>query len=744
MPRPLDSKIDHALATLDARREFDMSAYIAAFGTSARKKAEEVLRLLAVAPAVLRGRPVFLSIGGGDGEELEALLRNSAAAQCGVLLEPSHPLAEAARNRNAKLSPSKRIVVFERDANEGLDEAVKHALAAIRGGAGDVLAVTCHAVLHELADRSKTRFDPLAFFGTVFQERSIPTWLTYREPGVPEKWPEAVLVQADCSPESLARLANAIQARHEVLRQLTPQPIVLGERLRLHRDLAMELLMKLFFLDDLSYEIEERASSIHHSRLQNALWLAIGDEAKNSRRASVESSSAPTSTFVRAWQDFGVAITALSPDNATSALAIPESQSRIVAWRTPETPQLSEAAGGGLIRLERAASSPRSASAAEVVFASALLNGEDFATLEPVLLSRGRAWIESDARTAALALLRRVMSHQPVNDLLYLWSHYLYSLASLFSGQPDPMAFAPELESRAERVNLGALFRAERMEALRKSGALNEAVELAKTLPRVSATAQSEILRYSDGTCLLLLANLMRGGGRYDAALEVLERAERMFRPGIASHDTEIAHCAYGKAVCIAVTGVRPFGTPMIGRRDLDQRFASALIALANAHAFWFIDDCAGAEKEATIAVELFRGVGASQYAERAVTLGLLIGVWLQLKDGKPPVLDALKPDLARAVSTLAGRDHDYDWLSQWLSGRRPSLALGLLQFARAFSPKWNAEQPVRLPPVLRRGADLTLYWGAPTTMPSLAAADGALREQMSIPLGRQVPLVAD
>jgi len=67
-------------------------------------------------------RPVFVSIGGADGEELRSLLVNSRA-EVGILLEVSRPLAEFARQ--GELPPDKKLQVVEGDASKQIAVAMK-------------------------------------------------------------------------------------------------------------------------------------------------------------------------------------------------------------------------------------------------------------------------------------------------------------------------------------------------------------------------------------------------------------------------------------------------------------------------------------------------------------------------------------------------------------------------------------------------------------------------------------------
>src|SRR5256885_3751408 len=125
----LDQAIHNALQRLRnpqvSASSFDLNKYIQEFRVSAREKAKAVLDLLSGKKFPLSGRrPVFVSIGGGDGEELDFLLQNTEATE-GVLVEFGHTLAATARERNKNLSAGKRIEVFEGDAKDRIDDAIK-------------------------------------------------------------------------------------------------------------------------------------------------------------------------------------------------------------------------------------------------------------------------------------------------------------------------------------------------------------------------------------------------------------------------------------------------------------------------------------------------------------------------------------------------------------------------------------------------------------------------------------------
>jgi hypothetical protein len=146
----LDARIQSALESLrqaKRSREFDVVQYISAFQQSAYDKAKSVLELLAAQRILSSLRPVFLSIGGGDGAELEHLLQNSQATT-GVLLEGSRPLADSARERARQLPGGKEMTIFEGDAKETIREGVTRANALVAAGHGDYV---CEAMKYSAA-----------------------------------------------------------------------------------------------------------------------------------------------------------------------------------------------------------------------------------------------------------------------------------------------------------------------------------------------------------------------------------------------------------------------------------------------------------------------------------------------------------------------------------------------------------------------------------------------------------------
>jgi hypothetical protein len=738
----LDVQIRTALEALQQGRsakEFDIVHYMAAFQNSAYEKAQSVLDQISNHPILSALRPVFLSIGGGDGAELEYLLQHSSAT-AGMVIEGSRPLAEAARQRAARLSSGKEMTVFEGDAKLKIEEAVAHATSLVAAGLGDYVGVTCHAVLHELFDRGDIDFDPVGFFATIFEDYTTSTWFTYREPGVPEKWPEVVLVQAACDPHSLLPLAYAICDRHPSMKALRPEPKIVGDHVRLHRILAMEVLAKLFYQRDLAHEIEERSTAVDHGRLTNLLWYAIGDRAREASRANILTISQPTRSFLECWQQFGVTVLGMKDDASFNRLPIAESQSRIIAWRLADTGH----GGPATSIIDQNVEDPV---LSELALARQCLNNSEQDLLCALLASKARAWIESAKAVEALELLREIRERFPVEHGCHLWSHYALCLAKLFAGEPVQAAyFAPKLEEVAKRIGIELLFKAERMEFHRKAGELESAVTIGNELfgllaSRRGYAADSE--RYVYGTAAFLIGNLLRHGGLYQQAWDAIDRAQSILHAGPAAQATELAHCYYAKAVCVAMTGISQFDAPFDEGQRGSRRFANALITLSYSHASWFLGNELRARQYALQAGNQFAELGFEKYAARARNLAALLGWWQSLQAGHKLEFEMENQDLARIVRIIIGFDEDSGWLVERFSQLRPSVAIGILQFWHRYGGgRENIE--VTLPPVLERDEANTLKWRRTGTPVNLRRADEILRAACSIPEALRVPLIAD
>lgn len=743
----LDDDIRRALESLQQGRSskaFDPEAYIRAFEKSAYAKAQSVLDLLSKQQPFSSLTPVFLSIGGGDAAELQYLLEHSTGT-VGVLIEGHRALAEMARQRAHELRKrGLTIETFEGDAKQRITEAVAHATALVAAGTGKYLCVTCHAVLHELFDRGAGgEFDTSRFFGDIFADYTTSIWFTYREPGIPEKWPEVVLLKANCQPQSMLLLAQEICRRHPSMRQLRPEPHVLGDHVRMNSALAMEVLAKLFYLEDLSHEIEERSTAVNHNRLTNVLWYAIGERAREASRANITSISQPTESFIASWARYGISVLGMNDDASSYQLPVAESQTRVMAWRLAED----EPGPPPSTLQQKSEDQIEDPVARELALAEQCLKDREDELLGALLAAKGRAWIESPLSERALAVLGDIHQAYSENHPCYLWSHYLLCLSRLFAGaavQADD--FSEAIIAAASRIGIGLLFRAERMEFCRKCGQLDQALAIANEIRLLQGPAENlatDTDRYVSATTAFLTANLLRHGGLYQMAAEQINVAQTIFRSASPAQATELAHCYYAKAVCVSMTGSSQFDAPFAeARHSGTRRFANALITLSYSHAAWFVGDVLRARQYALQAAGQFAQLGYGKYAARARDLASLLAWWQSLGSGQRLSFDLENAELGAVVKLLVGYSSESADLPRSFASLRPSVAIGLLQFWRAYGSQATLME-FTVPPVLGVHSSGTLFWEPARTVP-LEQADRLLRRACSIPEGLRVPLIAD
>jgi hypothetical protein len=241
------------------------------------------------------------------------------------------------------------------------------------------------------------------------------------------------------------------------------------------------------------------------------------------------------------------------------------------------------------------------------------------------------------------------------------------------------------------------------------------------------------------------MGNFLRHGGRYDLASKYVERAQSIYHQGLPSHETELAHCHYSKQVCTAMTGNSVFDASFSGASDSkNRRFANALITLSYSHAAWFLRDSLRAKALADEAAHRFQEIGYTSYASRARNLSALLGVWLSRSKHGQPDYSQLDPQLAYIVRALIDDQYDAQSLTTSLASLRPSLVVGLLQFAEEFGNGAAQVAQIAIPGTLRVNDGLTFSWQGTEVVGSLAEGNAVLRARLEIPPQLRVPLLAD
>ncbi len=381
---------------------------------------------------------------------------------------------------------------------------------------------------------------------------------------------------------------------------------------------------------------------------------------------------------------------------------------------------------------------------------SASLKNNDISSVSTLLFNKGRSWIESVTSERALDLLNELIEKSDPSSKEALWSRYLIAISRLFKYRTPPKElFSLNLIKMAEKHGMGSLFLSERMEFLRKNGERTESANIAKellnTLEKGNLGNFSVIENYSIATSYFLLGNFFRSGGRYDIAIRHIEKARTIYNPSILSHQVEIAHCQYSATVCYITKGEAvPERIQMALMVSPELRlFSEALIVLTRSHLSWSKGNLSSAISEALRASEIFESISYHSYSARANKLKGLLECWRMLElGGSIEKAVNLSPEYASVLPGFLGDPEYTDKLVAFISRKRPSHVLGMLQFSIAFNSHVSKNiDRINLPKVL--GGKDNLMWNE-ISSGSLFQAESDLRAAMNISRDVRVPLILD
>jgi len=257
-----------------------------------RAKAETVIKFASERSSLHSSSVVYVSLGGGDGEEIEHAMIHGPFPR-GVLLEYMKWAADRAEARAAHLKLSgKELVVLKGDAAQELDDCKRHLLRWRNHPSSPAtgLLISAQAVLHELPDRADPRkFDFKKIFAlfdgfetAIFHSRE-PT-----RPGMDSGWREPVELRLPgikgIQLEAAAKLIQdkfnrrfSGEAAHEFGDRVFE---VQGNWVHMPGLVAIEFLHKLLRFKSktqLHHEMEECLVALDPYRLQEKLGRAVGD-----------------------------------------------------------------------------------------------------------------------------------------------------------------------------------------------------------------------------------------------------------------------------------------------------------------------------------------------------------------------------------------------------------------------------------------------------------------------------------
>lgn len=218
----------------------------------------------------------YLSIGGADGSEPEAILKSTDINHA-IIIEHSDTAAEKARQRSLNLKEkNKFLYVFQGDANQRLDDALLKLNELKSRNDIHGLIVSAQAVLHELPRRSPN-FNLHLFIGRCFSifEKNV---FYSREPIYPQGWPEFIEIA----------IPGVAGTRLKVFSCLINDRLSISDKeieavgnnyVHMENILALEVLHKLLrcrSVREFTYELNEQLTSINTNEIQQILEKDLG------------------------------------------------------------------------------------------------------------------------------------------------------------------------------------------------------------------------------------------------------------------------------------------------------------------------------------------------------------------------------------------------------------------------------------------------------------------------------------
>lgn len=287
---PVNKKAELIKTFAEAKAKENLN-YVGGDPNSAIEKAKKVLDVINEHQIDLSNY-AFISLGGGDGTELFYEIEKSQAS-VGYIIEYDgdsndrfdnlvNEFKDWLKPRATELS-NREADLFDKHKFEKLKEFIEK--KNLEG-----IVVTVHAVLHELGTRSKLKqkFDLVKFFKRI-AELHPNIFLVIREPGIAENWSENVKIKVQnkiiadqegefvkknmCADndEILNKIFEELKAKYFQDEKHQYNYNVKIKEFTSSRDLAIEALTKLFYLQDFYYEIGEQQTSISRVEIQEAL-----------------------------------------------------------------------------------------------------------------------------------------------------------------------------------------------------------------------------------------------------------------------------------------------------------------------------------------------------------------------------------------------------------------------------------------------------------------------------------------
>jgi tetratricopeptide (TPR) repeat protein len=307
---------------------------------------------------------------------------------------------------------------------------------------------------------------------------------------------------------------------------------------------------------------------------------------------------------------------------------------------------------------------------------------DDEDTALAALVRAGRAWLDwQDAHRARAAMVHCLARFGPESKA-GSWSYFLLSVNEGFRQAAPRQYPLDDYAIQTAHPSLDLIYRAERMDALSSEGEMLTACALSTDVRRrlVHATYDDAGTRYVMATALFLTSNVLRRGGRYGEAEELLRQAEPLLDTQIPSHAAQALQIQYGLVCCAAVAG-EGFLIMESGGSTKSQAFSHALTDITNSNAAWSLGQIHRALGYAQRARETFQKGNYSSYERRAGLLTDLLQAWSLLDDGSggsPEDVAFAYPILKPILTPPRSSTLDFSRIS-------PSAAAGLIEIGVRF-----------------------------------------------------------
>ncbi len=272
--------------------------YHEAFQRSGVEKAQGIVEDLAGRSTRIDvSRCAYFSIGGSTGAELAYALEHTPITH-GLLLEYSDKAIEFFQEHHKPRLEAlgKTVQAVQGDAVDRLEHCNSILDTWRQAGRIDGVVCSVQAVLHELPTRSRDFKLPRFLANACWNWN--PCLFYSREPCGPSTWPERVkLAVPGIRGSTLLELATRIRKE---LGFLQPVQRHGPDHIELERDLAIEVLFKIFYRREFHHEMQERTTSLDPKAFVVSLRAALGPHAR------VSETHEPSGSFEHHYREYRV------------------------------------------------------------------------------------------------------------------------------------------------------------------------------------------------------------------------------------------------------------------------------------------------------------------------------------------------------------------------------------------------------------------------------------------------------